>query len=158
MFHEADDVLRLQQQPSTITLSLDALSTCSSHQQHSFQNPESRAYIYATSSLRQLGLHTQLYHFIAIGETMARTHPRARASPYPPLAFHLIRSCLLVCALIVSGILSFFVYHLEHDNFKLPWTFLVVGVSQSAPEERRLRSLTDYRDSSLVLPSSRSSS
>lgn len=57
---------------------------------------------------------------------------RSKPSSYPPLAFHAIRTCSLVSSLVVSAILSFFVYHLKHDNFKIPWTLLVVSSSGPA--------------------------
>lgn len=67
--------------------------------------------------------------------TMAKSKTRALPLPYPPLPFHVIRGCLLVCSLIVSSILSFFVYHLTRDEFKIPWTFLVVSLI--CPTQRR---------------------
>ena len=57
---------------------------------------------------------------------MSRTTTRTPPSHYPPLAFHLIRTFSLVSSLIVSGILLYFCYHLRHDHYKIPWTFLVV--------------------------------
>lgn len=52
---------------------------------------------------------------------------RSQPLPYPPLAFHATRTCFLISCLVVASILSFFVYHLQHDNFKIPFTFLVVS-------------------------------
>jgi hypothetical protein len=62
--------------------------------------------------------------------TMPDTKIRATPSHYPFLAFHLIRACSLVCSIIVSGILLYFCYWLKHDNYKIPWTFLVVRQSR----------------------------
>jgi hypothetical protein len=64
--------------------------------------------------------------------TMSDTKIRAPPSHYPFLAFHLIRACSLVCSTIVLGILLYFCYWLKHDNYKIPWTFLVVCQSVSA--------------------------
>jgi hypothetical protein len=64
--------------------------------------------------------------------TMSDTKIRAPPSHYPFLAFHLVRTCSLVCSTIVSGILLYFCYWLKHDNYKIPWTFLVVCQSVSA--------------------------
>jgi hypothetical protein len=63
--------------------------------------------------------------------TMSDTKIRAPPSHYPFLAFHLVRTCSLVCSTIVSGILLYFCYWLKHDNYKIPWTFLVVCQSVS---------------------------
>lgn len=57
----------------------------------------------------------------------ASSKTRTQPSHYPPLAFHAIRTCCLASSLVVAAILSYFVYHLKHDNFKIPWTFLVVS-------------------------------
>jgi hypothetical protein len=51
----------------------------------------------------------------------------ARSAPsYPPLPYHTIRFITFTSASIVTSILIYFCYHLKHDNFKLPWTFLIV--------------------------------
>jgi hypothetical protein len=65
--------------------------------------------------------------------TMSDTKIRAPPSHYPFLAFHLVRTCSLVCSIIVSGILLYFCYWLKHDNYKIPWTFLVVCQIPSQP-------------------------
>ena len=51
---------------------------------------------------------------------------RKPATQYPPLPYHGIRFMSFASASIVSAILIYFCYHLKHDNFKLPWTFLAV--------------------------------
>jgi hypothetical protein len=58
---------------------------------------------------------------------MGRPGLRSRPSHYPALPFHVIRVCYLISTLVVAIILSYFVYHLKRDNFKIPWTFLVVS-------------------------------
>lgn len=57
---------------------------------------------------------------------MAKSKNRSQPSHYPPLAFHAIRACSLIASLVVASILSFFVYQLNNDDFKIPWTFLVL--------------------------------
>jgi hypothetical protein len=51
---------------------------------------------------------------------------RKPAPEYPPLPYHTIRFVTFTSASIVTAILLYFCYHLKHDNFKLPWTFLIV--------------------------------
>src|SRR5450432_1237000 len=57
---------------------------------------------------------------------MSDTKIRSKPSHYPFFAFHFIRTCSLVCSTIVSAILLYFGYWLKHDNYKIPWTFLIV--------------------------------
>lgn len=72
---------------------------------------------------------------------------RTQPSHYPPLAFHVIRTGALVSSLVVSAVLSYFVYHLKHDNFKIPWTFLVVSfwLPASCPDCPILTSVLAFR-------------
>ncbi|KAL2217536.1 hypothetical protein M432DRAFT_443595 [Thermoascus aurantiacus ATCC 26904] len=49
-----------------------------------------------------------------------------KPSAYPPGAFHAIRASALISSVIVASIMLYFMYHLRHDGFKLPWTFLVL--------------------------------
>lgn len=51
---------------------------------------------------------------------------RKPAPEYPPVPYHTIRIVTFTSASIVTAILIYFCYQLKHDNFKLPWTFLVV--------------------------------
>ena len=53
---------------------------------------------------------------------------RAKTAPshYPRLLFHLIRTFQLVSSLIVGAIMCFFVWHLTHDHWNTPWTFIWV--------------------------------
>jgi hypothetical protein len=51
---------------------------------------------------------------------------RKPAPEYPPLPYHGIRFMSFASASIVSAILIYFCYHLKHDDFKIPWTFLVI--------------------------------
>lgn len=52
----------------------------------------------------------------------ARTKPTA----YPFLPFHIIRSIQLVSALVVSAVMGYFLSELSRDNYRLPWTFLLL--------------------------------
>lgn len=53
---------------------------------------------------------------------------RAKTAPsnYPRVPFHLLRFVQLLASLIVGGIMSFFMYHLTHDKWQTPWTFILV--------------------------------
>ncbi|GAB7362484.1 hypothetical protein MBLNU230_g2805t2 [Neophaeotheca triangularis] len=56
---------------------------------------------------------------------------RAKTAPsqYPKgarIAFHLLRCGQLLASLIVGGIMSFFIWHLSHDKWSTPWTFLLL--------------------------------
>ncbi|KAK5108434.1 hypothetical protein LTR62_008321 [Meristemomyces frigidus] len=50
----------------------------------------------------------------------AKTAP----SQYPRVAFHGIRSFQLIASIIVGGIMSYFIWHLTHDHWSTPWTFI----------------------------------
>ena len=50
----------------------------------------------------------------------AKTAP----SQYPRIPFHLFRTFQLIASLIVAGIMAYFTYHLRHDNYDEPWTFI----------------------------------
>ncbi|KAK5166961.1 uncharacterized protein LTR77_007690 [Saxophila tyrrhenica] len=50
----------------------------------------------------------------------AKTAP----SSYPRVPFHLFRCFQLISSIIVGGIMAYFTYHLRHDNYKEPWTFI----------------------------------
>ncbi|KAK1808602.1 hypothetical protein LTR12_017050 [Friedmanniomyces endolithicus] len=45
-------------------------------------------------------------------------------SHYPRLVFHGLRTFQLVSSVIVGGIMSFFIWHLTHDHWSTPWTFI----------------------------------
>ncbi|KAI9781719.1 MAG: hypothetical protein M1839_005712 [Geoglossum umbratile] len=57
---------------------------------------------------------------------MAKATTKKPPSRYPALPFHLIRFTQLLSSLVVSAIMLYFVYHLRHDHFNVPWTFLVL--------------------------------
>ncbi|EXJ93072.1 hypothetical protein A1O3_01628 [Capronia epimyces CBS 606.96] len=54
------------------------------------------------------------------------TKMKSRPQVYPRAPFHIIRAIAFVCASIVSGILIYFCVQLKHDDFKLPWTFIII--------------------------------
>ena len=85
-----------------------------------------------------------------LSNKMSDTKIRSKPSQYPFLAFHFIRACSLVCSIIVSAILLYFCYWLKHDNYKIPWTFLVVSHSLSVL--RILLQLTPSPAPSCVAP------
>ncbi|KAI9769114.1 MAG: hypothetical protein M1840_004465 [Geoglossum simile] len=57
---------------------------------------------------------------------MAKTKTKKPPSRYPALSFHFIRFTQLLSSLVVSAIMLYFIYHLRHEHFKVPWTFLVL--------------------------------
>jgi len=58
--------------------------------------------------------------------TKSTQKTRNQPSHYSSFSFHLIRTCSLISSLVVSAILLYFCYHLKHENYKIPWTFLVL--------------------------------
>ncbi len=57
-------------------------------------------------------------------------------SHYPRLVFHGLRTFQLVSSVIVGGIMSFFIWHLTHDHWSTPWTFIWVGDPYLGPGNR----------------------
>ncbi|KAF2242212.1 hypothetical protein BU26DRAFT_524402 [Trematosphaeria pertusa] len=51
---------------------------------------------------------------------------RVKPTHYPVLPFHAIRCAQLVSSIIVASIMSYFMWELQHDNYGLPWTFILV--------------------------------
>lgn len=47
-------------------------------------------------------------------------------SPYPRFLFHGLRSAQLIAAVIVSGIIAYFIYYLRMEKIPIPWTFIVL--------------------------------
>ncbi|GAB7329221.1 hypothetical protein MBLNU13_g01035t1 [Cladosporium sp. NU13] len=58
-------------------------------------------------------------------------HRRAKTAPshYPRVPFHLLRFFQLLASLVVGGIMSFFMWHLTHDHWQTPWTFVLLMAS-----------------------------
>lgn len=54
--------------------------------------------------------------------------PRAKTAPshYPRVVFHTVRFFQLLSSLVVGGIMCFFIWHLTHDDWATPWTFIWV--------------------------------
>ena len=63
---------------------------------------------------------------------------RAKTAPshYPRVVFHGLRTAQLVASLIVGGIMSFFIWHLTHDKWSTPWTFIWVRLKPSRMRKR----------------------
>ncbi|KAF2193023.1 hypothetical protein K469DRAFT_282204 [Zopfia rhizophila CBS 207.26] len=58
---------------------------------------------------------------------MARTHKdRVKPTHYPVLPFHILRSAQLVSSIIVAGVMSWFLWQLQQDHYRLPWTFILL--------------------------------
>lgn len=55
-----------------------------------------------------------------------RSKDRTKPTHYPFLPFHLLRSAQLVSSVIVAGIMAYFLWQLDHENYSLPWTFILV--------------------------------
>ncbi|KAF2273614.1 uncharacterized protein EI97DRAFT_147251 [Westerdykella ornata] len=51
---------------------------------------------------------------------------RVKPTSYPVLIFHIVRSAQLISAVVVASILSYFLWQLHHDNYRLPWTFILL--------------------------------
>ncbi|KAH9828450.1 hypothetical protein Tdes44962_MAKER02368 [Teratosphaeria destructans] len=51
---------------------------------------------------------------------------RAKTAPssYPRVPFHVLRTFQLIASLIVGAIMCFFIWHLTHDHWNTPWTFI----------------------------------
>jgi len=52
----------------------------------------------------------------------------AKVAPsfYPRFVFHGLRSAQLVSSIVVSGIMSYFMYYLRVDHYAIPWTFITL--------------------------------
>jgi len=48
-------------------------------------------------------------------------------SAYPPVPFHLLRLAQLLSSLIVATFLFYFIGHLLEENYKIPWTFILLS-------------------------------
>lgn len=60
---------------------------------------------------------------------MATQKNRVKPTAYPFLPFHLARSAQLISSLVVAGIISYFLYELAHNGYRLPWTFMLLLVA-----------------------------
>ena len=77
----------------------------------------------------QLGTFISNTHTHTIGHTMFNPFDRsAKTAPshYPRLPFHAIRSIQLLSSIVVGGIMCYFIWHLTHDHWATPWTFIWV--------------------------------
>ncbi|GAB7349378.1 hypothetical protein MBLNU459_g8503t1 [Dothideomycetes sp. NU459] len=57
------------------------------------------------------------------------SRPRTAPSGYEKVRvpFHLIRTAQLVSSMIVGAIMLYFIWHLTHDHWATPWTFIVLA-------------------------------
>ncbi len=53
---------------------------------------------------------------------------RTKPTSYPFLPFHGLRCAQLLSSMIVASIMFYFIYHLTHDHWSTPWTFLLVSL------------------------------
>jgi hypothetical protein len=87
-----------------------------------------------TSTGENIELGLQLFFFPSFPFNMpSTTKMRSRPQVYPRLAFHIIRAIAFISAAIVAGILTYFCIQLNHDGFKLPWTFVLVRNDHQPP-------------------------
>lgn len=61
---------------------------------------------------------------------IASTRTRTAPSGYSKVRtlFHTLRTLQLLSSMVVAGIMLFFIYHLTHDHWATPWTFVVVSM------------------------------
>ncbi|KAF2029798.1 hypothetical protein EK21DRAFT_112474 [Setomelanomma holmii] len=57
---------------------------------------------------------------------MAFRRDRVKPTHYPRLPFHAIRTVQLLSSIVVSSIMFYFLRELARDNFRLPWTFILL--------------------------------
>ncbi|KAF1993428.1 hypothetical protein P154DRAFT_549564 [Amniculicola lignicola CBS 123094] len=57
---------------------------------------------------------------------MAPRKDRVKPSQYPALPFHILRTAQVVSSIIVGSIMSYFLYQLRQDGYRLPWTFILL--------------------------------
>lgn len=81
----------------------------------SFRSPHCGANI-ISSDLTAAILTVMFYTF----ERGVRTAP----SQYPRIPFHVIRVFQLIASLVVGAIMCYFIWHLTHDHWATPWTFI----------------------------------
>ena len=71
-------------------------------------------------------------------------------SPYPRLQFHIYRLSQLVCSIIVTSILSYFIHFLAAESFTIPWTFIIVWAEVCFTRSRLLTSCNQLFTVSLL--------
>ena len=59
------------------------------------------------------------------------TKTKVKPSSYNAKSFHGVRVILAICAIIVGSILGFFCVALKNDGYKIPWTFLIVRITDA---------------------------
>ncbi|KAF1349801.1 hypothetical protein BDV97DRAFT_175619 [Delphinella strobiligena] len=67
--------------------------------------------------------------FPTLSSVTRPTRTRTAPSGYEKvrILFHAVRTAQLVSAVIVGGIMSYFIYYLTHDHYDMPWTFIVLS-------------------------------
>jgi len=59
-------------------------------------------------------------------DKMLRSRAKIAPTHYPRLLFHGLRAAQLLSSVVVGGIMCYFLYQLQHDHWKLPWTFIIL--------------------------------
>ncbi|KAF2472337.1 uncharacterized protein BDR25DRAFT_302579 [Lindgomyces ingoldianus] len=57
---------------------------------------------------------------------MTTRKDRVKPTHYPVLPFHILRTAQLVSSIVVASVMSYFLWELKHDHYRLPWTFLLL--------------------------------
>ncbi|EMC99562.1 hypothetical protein BAUCODRAFT_63557 [Baudoinia panamericana UAMH 10762] len=57
---------------------------------------------------------------VTLFDRKAKTAP----SHYPRILFHSVRFFQLISSVVVGAIMSYFIWHLTHDHWSTPWTFI----------------------------------
>jgi len=79
-----------------------------------------------TSSLEMLKTLQNLVRPLPYTHTQTRTRTAPSGYQDIRLTFHSLRTAQLLSSLVVGAIMSFFIYHLTHGSWPMPWTFIVV--------------------------------
>ncbi|KAF2429294.1 hypothetical protein EJ08DRAFT_698434 [Tothia fuscella] len=62
---------------------------------------------------------------MAFGRSTTKVAP----SKYPKVLFHGLRSAQLLASVVVGAVMFYFIYHLNHDHWQIPWTFIFFTVA-----------------------------
>lgn len=75
---------------------------------------------------------------MGINEKIEALRPnRRKPFSYPFLLFHGIRLGQLLAAMVTGAIMYYFLWHLKHGNWSIPWTFIFVRILESGKIVRK---------------------
>ncbi|KAF2452904.1 hypothetical protein BDY21DRAFT_328532 [Lineolata rhizophorae] len=52
---------------------------------------------------------------------------RTAPSSYPRIPFHGLRVAQFLASAVVGAVMCYFIWHLKHEGWSVPWTFIIVG-------------------------------